>query len=109
VCHIPHDDFGIIAITRFVGFNLFLKIMAFMLGMPVELINMGQSIACQAHAYFGPEFDFLALFAPDDWPDIRLADADDAIFTALATGFVHFMLLVVQMRQYPVTSQQPVG
>ena len=80
-----------------------------MLCVPVQLVDMRQSFACQADAYFGTKFHGLALLSPDNGPKIRLTDTDDAIFTAAAVSFVHFMLLVIQMRQYPVAAQQPMG
>jgi len=71
--------------------------MAFMLRIPVQLVDMRQSFVCQTHAYFGAKFHGLAGLSPDNGPKIRLTDTDDAIITTPGVGFVHCIVLPVQM------------
>ena len=83
--------------------------MTLMTGIPMQFVDMRQLIAGQADADFCTKFHRFAKLSSDNGPQMGLADADNAIVAAFSVGFVHFVLLIIEVGQYPVTTYQPVG
>ena len=91
------NGFRIIAVTIFVGLHLPLKITAFVTCIPVQFVDMRQLVAGQADADFCTKFHRLAKLSSDNGSQMGLADADNAIVAASGVGFVHFILLIIEM------------
>jgi len=75
---VSNNDFRVIAVAIFVSFHLRLEIMAFMLRMPMQLVDIRQFVASQSDTDFGAKFHRLAGLSSDNGSQMGLADADDA-------------------------------
>ena len=64
--------------SLFIEFQLHGEVGLFVVGVPTEMVDVGVTVH-DAGANLRPELDLGLRLAPDNWTEVRLVDADDAV------------------------------
>lgn len=92
---IAKDALGPAAKPAIIRFALFYQQAAFAKVVPADFIDKGITIF-DTDRDLGAKFDAMASLAADDWSDMRLRDADNAIIDPMLAFPEHLLLLQIQ-------------
>ncbi|OPZ69439.1 MAG: hypothetical protein BWY82_02299 [Verrucomicrobia bacterium ADurb.Bin474] len=83
-----------------------LKGCAFVESIPAEMLDAKKTVDV-THPYLRPEFHRCVLLPPNNGPDPRLTQTDDAILDPIGSHLIHSPLLINQESDHPQPFQFP--
>jgi D-tyrosyl-tRNA(Tyr) deacylase len=87
------DNFRVVAMTAAISPRLAFQYFSFVVGIKAQSIEKRKAFTCHQDGNLGSKLNIASCFTTHDWPDMSLAEADNAIRDTSAIRVVKNVLL----------------